>query len=290
MINTACVVALGFFDGVHIAHQEIIQTAVDYAKQNNLTPIALTFDTAPAEILRPNAARYLTGNDEKVRLINALGANTEFLKTDKTLLDMSAEDFILEILVKKYNVKYAVCGYNYRFGKGGMGDVELLKSYGEKYGFKTQIVAPIECGGESISSSRIRKLLLDGNVKEANLLLGRNFSLRGRVSEGKRLGRKIGFPTANVFYDGSCAMVKKGVYKTVVNIDSATYKAITNIGINPTIGGEIPRSETYIPSFCENLYGREIEIEFIDFIRPEIKFENIEMLKNQIQKDIQEIL
>lgn len=290
MINTACAIALGFFDGVHIAHKKIIQSAVDYAKQNNLTPIALTFDTAPGEILCPGTIRYLTQNSEKALLIKSLGANTEFLKTDKTLLDMSAEDFIHEILLKKYNIKYAVCGYNYRFGKGGVGDVELLKSYGEKYGFKTQIVAPIECGGESISSSRIRRLILGGNVKEANLLLGRNFSLKGKVTEGKHLGRKIGFPTANIFYDNSCVMLKNGVYKTVANIGPASYKAISNIGINPTVGGEIPRSETYIPSFSENLYGREIEIEFIDFIRPETKFESIEMLKNQIQKDIQEIL
>lgn len=289
MINTACAVALGFFDGVHIAHQKIIQTAVDYAKQNNLTPVALTFDKSPLEILHPGTARYLTQNGEKMRLISSLGAETEFLKTDKSLLDMSAEDFILEILIKKYNVKYAVCGYNYRFGKGGMGDVALLKSYGEKYGFKIQSIPAVMSGGESVSSSRIRKLLKEGSVTGANRLLGRSFCIFGKVQEGKHLGRTLGFPTANVFLDNSCAQLKKGVYKTQVCVDNNVYKAITNAGINPTVGGENLRSETYIPKFEGNLYGKEIKIEFIDFLRPEIKFQSIDELKNQIQKDLENI-
>ena len=289
MRKAACAVALGFFDGVHIAHQKIIQTAVDYAKQNNLTPIALTFDKAPSEILCPGTASYLTRNDEKAMLIASLDAKTEFLKTDKTLLDMSAEDFILEILIKKYNVKYAVCGYNYRFGRGGLGDVELLKSYGEKYGFKTQSIPAIMSGGESVSSSRIRTLLKEGNIMGANHLLGRNFCIVGKVEEGKHLGRTLGFPTANVFLDKSCAQLKNGVYKTQVCVDNTIYKAITNAGINPTVGGEKLRTETYIPEFEGNLYGKEIKIEFIDFLRPEVKFQSINELKKQIQNDIENI-
>ena len=289
MINTACAVALGFFDGVHIAHQEIIQAAVDYAKQNNLTPIALTFDKSPLEILHPGTARYLTQNEEKAYLIEVLGARAEFLKTNAQLLNMRAEEFILEILIKKYHVKYAVCGYNYRFGCGGVGDVELLKSFGEKYGFKTQSIPEILSGGESVSSTRIRTLLKEGSITRANYLLGRNFCIFGKVQEGKHLGRTLGFPTANVFFDKSCAQLKNGVYKTQVRVDNDVYKAITNIGINPTVGGETLRSETYIPAFEANLYGKEIKIEFIDFLRPEIKFQSIDELKNQIQKDIENI-
>ena len=289
MINSDCAVALGFFDGVHIAHQKIIQTAVDYAKQNNLSPVALTFDKAPAEILYPGTLRYLTENEEKALLIKGLGAKTEFLETDKKLLDMSAEDFILEILIKKYNVKYAVCGYNYRFGKGGLGNVELLERYGEKYGFKTHSLPAIMSGGESISSTRIRELLTAGNISLANHLLGRNFCVLGKVQEGKHLGKKLGFPTANVFPGKSCVQLKNGVYKTQVFIDGNIYKAITNTGVNPTVGGENLRTETYIPRFEGNLYGKEIKIEFIDFIRSEIKFQSIDELKNQIQKDLESI-
>lgn len=288
-MKTARAIALGFFDGVHIAHQKIIKTAVDYAREYDLTPIALTFDKSPLEILRPGTARYLTQNEEKAHLIAELGAGTEFLKTDAALLNMSGEEFILEILIKKYNVKYAVCGYNYSFGRGGLGDVELLKSFGEKYGFETDFVPAIKSGGESISSSRIRKLLCEGDVREGNLLLGRSFCVRGKVHHGKHLGRALGFPTANVFFDDSAAVLKNGVYKTQIRIDNVPYKAITNVGINPTVGGEKRRSETYIPHFQGNLYKKELEIEFIDFIRPEIKFENTNELKKQIQTDIQKL-
>lgn len=285
MTKTACAVALGFFDGVHIAHRKIIKAAADYAKEYDLVPVVLTFDKSPLEILRPDAARYLTQNDEKAHLIEKLGARTEFLKTTEQLLNMSAEEFILDILIKKYNIKYAVCGYNYRFGREGSGDTELLKSFGAKYGFKTEIAPPIKSSGESVSSSRIRTLLADGGIREANTLLGRSFCVRGEVHHGKHLGRTLGFPTANVFFDKSCARLKNGVYKTQISIDGAAYKAITNIGINPTVGGESLRSETYIPAFDADLYGKEIKIEFIDFIRPEIKFESIDELKSQIKKD-----
>ncbi len=289
MTKTACAVALGFFDGVHIAHQKIIKAAVDYASEYDLVPVALTFDKSPLEILRPGAASYLTQNEEKAHLIEAIGARAEFLRTDEQLLNMSAEEFILEILIKKYNVKYAVCGYNYRFGKGGTGDVELLKRFGAKYGFKTQSIPAIMSGAESVSSSRIRTLLKEGNITAANHLLGRNFCILGKVHHGKHLGRTLGFPTANVFPDNSCARLKNGVYKTQISIDGIIYKAITNAGINPTVGGERLRTETYIPAFEGNLYGKEIEIEFIDFLRPEIKFKSINELKNQIQNDIENI-
>ena len=158
---------------------------------------------------------------------------------------------------------------------------------GEKYGFKVQICECETLRGESISSSRIRKLLSDGNIILANELLGRNFFLSGKVCEGKKLGRTLGFPTANVFFKENTVIPKNGVYKTLVTVETDKYTAITNTGINPTVGGESLRAETYIPGFDGNIYEKEIEIEFIDFIREEKKFNSIEELKCQIKKDVE---
>lgn len=279
-------IALGFFDGVHIAHQKIIKSAVDFANENSLTPIALSFDKSPLEILCPEKVRYITTLEGKQEIIEKLGAKAEFLTVSKDLLNMSPEDFIEKILVNKYNVKHIVCGYDYRFGKGGKGDTELLCEIGEKLGFSVEILDCEVLWGEKISSSRIRELISEGNIESANELIGRNFSLSGEVCEGKHLGRKLGFPTANVFFGKHTIIPKNGVYKTIVTVEGNGYPAITNTGINPTVGGEALRTETYISDFEGNLYGKKINIEFIGFIREEKKFDNIEELKKQIQADV----
>ncbi|MBQ3022049.1 MAG: bifunctional riboflavin kinase/FAD synthetase [Clostridia bacterium] len=289
MIGKGSAIALGFFDGVHIAHQKIIESAVRYAELNNLIPIALSFDKSPLEILSGNHMCYLTSNAEKEAIITSLGAKAEFLPTDKALLSVEPEVFIEKILVGKYNIKYAVCGYNYRFGKNGRGDTDLLMKEGKRHGFEV-LVAPCQMyNGESISSSRIRGLLAEGEISLANNLLGRNFFIEGTVSEGKKLGRKIGFPTANVFFDDKAAQLKNGVYKTLVTVDAKCYDAITNAGTNPTVCDKSVRTETYIPDFEGNLYGKKIKIEFIKFIRPEIKFENLEKLTEQIREDLKNL-
>lgn len=289
MSNAKSAVALGFFDGVHIAHHEIISSAVGYARENSLTPIALTFDKSPLEILAPEKVSYLTTNLQKEKLIASIGAKTQYLNLSKALLDMSAKDFILDMLIKRYNIKYAVCGYNYRFGKDGNGSTDMLRSFGEKYGFFVKVCDCVTKNGESVSSSRIRSLIECGNMAEANMLLGRSFFIEGSVCEGKHLGRTIGFPTANIFLEDLTVIPKKGVYKTLVTFEGKKFEAITNTGVNPTVGGERLRTETYIPALSENLYGKKLTIEFLDFIRPEIKFENIKQLKNQIIEDLKNI-
>lgn len=279
-------VALGFFDGVHIAHQEIICHTVEYSKINNLSPLVLSFDRSPREILYPGKVNYLTSNEEKEEIISSLGAPVHFLTANKDLLQMDAETFVKDVLVKKYNIRYAVCGYNYRFGKDGKGDTDFLISMGKKYGFKVKVQQRRMLHGESISSNRIRTLLAEGKIEEANELLGRNYSISGTVCEGKHLGRILGFPTANVFPEKLWASPKSGVYKTLTTLDGKKYNSITNTGINPTVGGETPHTETHIPSLEKNLYGKKIKIEFIRFIRGEKAFPDIESLKEQIEKDI----
>lgn len=289
MIKKSCAIALGFFDGVHIAHRKIIKSAVRYAQQNNLRPVALSFDASPLEILSPGSVRYLTTKSEKEQIIASLGASAEFLPLSTELLSMEPEDFIQKIPVDKYNIKYAVCGYNYHFGKGGRGDIEMLRQLGKRFGFAVEVCECETLHGESVSSSRIRGLIADGNISEANELLGRNFFITGTVCEGKKLGRTLGFPTANVFLRDMTVIPKNGVYKTLITVNDKTYTAITNTGVNPTLGGEKLRTETFIPRFEGDLYGKEIKIEFIDFIRPEKKFGSIEELKIQIAKDIERL-
>lgn len=286
MIEKSSAIALGFFDGVHIAHQKIIKSAVHYAKLNNLAPVVLTFDASPLELLAPYEVRYLTTKSDKEALISSLGAQAKFLPVNYELLSMEPEDFIEKILVGKFGIKHAVCGYNYRFGKDGRGDTKLLEKEGKRLGFTVETFPCEILDGESVSSSRIRKLLAEGNIHLANRLLGRYFFVRGTVSEGKKLGRKLGFPTANVFFDEKAVQLKKGVYKTFVTINEKCYEAITNVGTNPTLGGEAARSETYIPSFEGDLYGKEIKIDFAYFIRSEKKFGSIEELKEQIKNDL----
>ena len=289
MTDRPCAIALGFFDGVHIAHQKIIKSVVDYAQKNNLRPIVLSFDISPLEILSPATVSYITTAREKERLINALGAEVEFISISKEFLDMSAQDFITEILIKKYNVKYAACGYNYRFGKGGKGNTKLLTDFGNKLGFFTHVLECEFYNGESVSSSRIRELIKRGDISLANKLLGRNFAVEGTICEGKHLGRTMGFPTANMFFEDAVVIPKKGVYKTLVTVNNQTYKAITNTGVNPTVGGEKLRTETYIPHFDENIYNQKMKIEFLGFIREERKFESISKLQKQIAEDIKRL-
>ncbi len=287
MSKSPSAIALGFFDGVHIAHQKIIKYTVDYAKENNLRPIVLSFDVSPSEVLFSKKARYITTLDEKKKIIEAMGAEAEILPVSQEFLNMSPEDFVQKILVEKYNIKHAVCGYNYRFGKNAGGDAASLDVLGKQYGFTLKVLGCETLMGENVSSSRIRELISEGEIKKANLLLGRNFSVSGIVSEGKHLGRTLGFPTANVFIDNSTVIPKNGVYKTLVFIDNICYNSITNTGINPTVGGEKLRTETYIPNFQRNLYGKEIKLSFLEFIRPEKRFEDISKLKEQIRKDIE---
>ncbi len=282
-------IALGFFDGVHIAHKKIIEKAVDYANKNGLSPIALTFDRSPLEILSPGKIRYITDITQKELLIKEIGAEIEFLTLTQGLLDMSAEEFVKTVLVDKYHIRHAVCGYNYTFGKDGKGNTDLLKRLGEKYGFGTEVCDCVTYNDITASATNIRTLLAEGNVVLAGKLLGRNFTLSAIVSEGKKLGRTLGFPTANTYFSENTAMPMHGVYKTNTILDNKKFPSLTNVGINPTFGGENKRCETYIPNFSGNIYGRKIEIEFIDFIREEKKFDSIDSLRKQIEKDLKEV-
>lgn len=276
-------VALGFFDGVHIAHREIILSAVKKAQEENLRPIVLTFDISPIKALGGDVL-YLTSMEEKRAIIQSLGGEPEFLKADSTLLNTDCETFVSDILIGKYNAAYVFCGYDYRFGKGGVGNGELLRALLKRYGCRVNITERITIDGEEVSSSRIRLLLSSGNISLANKLLGRPFSVSGIVKSGNRIGAEIGFPTANIYPQGNTPL-KHGVYKTLTHTQSGVYKSITNVGVNPTTGGTEMRIETHILNFSGNLYSQKIRVDFIDFLREERHFKSLAELKEQILKD-----
>ena len=293
-------IALGFFDGVHTAHRAIIETAVRKAETRGLRPIVLTFDKAPSEVLFGSAPPYITTLEEKERLINALGAQMRLMHTSRSLLSMTAEEFAEKILVQEYNAAEVTCGFNYRFGSEGCGDTQLLTKLGKRFGFNVTVIGERISGGETVSSSRVRMLISSGRIEEAkesfindpyeinsaNILLGRNFSISGMVEHGKRLGRTIGFPTANVYPPNGALLPTSGVYETIVDINGERLSAITNTGTNPTVGKETLRTETYIPSADIDLYGKRITVEFVRFIRAEKKFSDLEALKRQIREDL----
>ncbi len=279
-------IALGFFDGVHTAHRAIIEAAVRKAETRGLRPVVLTFDKAPSEVLFGSAPPYITTLEEKERLINALGAQMRLMHTSRSLLSMTAEEFAEKILVQEYNAAEVTCGFNYRFGSEGCGDTQLLTKLGKRFGFNVTVIGERISGGETVSSSRVRMLISSGRIEEANILLGRNFSISGMVEHGKRLGRTIGFPTANVYPPNGALLPMSGVYETVVDINGERLSAITNTGTNPTVGKETLRTETYIPSADIDLYGKRITVEFVRFIRAEKKFSDLEALKRQIREDL----
>lgn len=277
-------IALGFFDGVHIAHQKIIRAAVSFGRERGFRPIALTFDTAPVKALFGTEVKVISGNLEKQRLISALGAECVMLGATAELLAMDGESFVREVLVKKMNAAAVSCGYNYTFGSDTLGSREL-RELGEKYGFEAIISEAETVDGIPVSSSRIRELLQKGDMEGARRLLGRNFAVTGIVEAGKRLGRTMGFPTVNIYPSENRCLIPRGVYAARVSFDAERRDAVTNVGVNPTVGDKNIRIETYIPGFSGNLYGKEITTEFVHFVRPERKFSSVEELFSRISED-----
>ncbi len=282
--NTA--VALGQFDALHIGHMEIIEAVVKYSKENNLKSLVYLFINDPSGII---------GND-KSKAVNTLSKRLEILKKanvdivvaqefDKEFMSLSATQFIDKYLCERFGARGAFAGFNYRFGKGGAGDAELLKDECEKRGIKVNIVPEISLGGNRVSSTLIRGEIEKGNMENVISLMGRAFSLEGEVIKGNSIGEKLGFPTANMSIPTGQIIPKFGVYISYAIVDGKKYSAITNIGPRPTVKIGECFVETYIDGFSENLYGKQIEVEFLTFIRDIKKFENFDELKIQLNKD-----
>lgn len=282
------VVAIGKFDGVHKGHQALLEAALSIAEENNLQSVAL--------VINSPRGQYLISPEERYEIIKELGIDlveTQNLTPD--FMNMSANEFVLEFLIKKLNCSHVVVGYNFRFAKGRSADADCLLDICTHNNIDCTIIPKVSCstfaGEVTASSTNIRGFLYNGDVALASELLGRTYTITGEVVSGKQIGRTINTPTANIKCPSNQIFPKEGVYATRVIYENKMFLSITNIGSNPTVNdnGEIT-IETHIIDFSECIYGKKIKIEFIKRIRDEKKFDSLEELKAQIQKDIEECL
>ena len=282
-LNCKTAVALGFFDGVHVGHKTVIENAVKYSRENNIPAVVWTFINSPKK-----SALSITDNDERKALFETLGVDILIaFPFSEDVKGLTKDKFVNTVLKENLNAEKVFCGFNYSFGAGGKGTPEELKQLCEKQDISVEISKEISVDGETVSSTRIREYIENGFPEKASRLLGRPYSISGTVTNGKKLGRTLGFPTANVNLPKNKVIPKDGVYLTKTEFDGKFYCGITNIGTNPTVEDKQRRAENYIFDFSEDIYGNEIKIEFLRFIRGEKKFDSVESLAEQVKKDIE---
>jgi len=281
------VIAIGNFDGVHLGHIKVLQKVLKEARKFDGDAIALTFNPHPIKVLKQSKSFYgITTLEEKIIEISKTGLDYLLIFTfSKEFASFSAEVFAEKILKGELNVRKVIIGYNFTFGHKGEGDGEKLKLLGNKFGFEVEIFPSQKMNGEEISSSAIRTLILSGNIKKASLFLGKNYSIKGKVIKGAGIGKKLGFPTANLLPEKNL-LPPYGVYATITKINGISYKSVTSLGTRPTFKGEIFCFETFIFDFNKKIYGERIDVEFVDKIRDEIVFSSKKELISQIESDI----
>ena len=282
------VVTIGNFDGVHLGHQKIFRKVIE-SKGPSSESIVITFHPHPVQVLAPERGlRLLTPLEEKIRLIDAMGIDIMILiDFNRDFSRLPPEVFIKEILVDKVGVRHLIVGHNYRFGKGKAGDTALLRRMSKKYGYSFTVVRNMKINGQTVSSSRIRQLLAWGRVCEASTLLGRAYSISGRVVKGAGRGEKIlDTPTANLVTEHEI-VPREGVYAVKVLLDGRLFNGVANIGKNPTFGGTMPSYEVHLFDFTGDIVGKRIRVYFVDRIRAERRFPDPGSLKEQIRKDIE---
>ncbi|MCT4687425.1 bifunctional riboflavin kinase/FAD synthetase [Vallitalea sp.] len=281
------VVVLGNFDGIHIGHRKLICKASKLSRELGLKSLVLTFDPHPSFVLankEPVDLIYLSC--EKERLLSNIDIFVEY-PYDLVTAKMTPENFIKKVICKQLNAKFIVVGNDYRFGHERKGDINLLKKLSSKYGYELISIPKIAYNNNIVSSTWIRKEIKQGNIKLANKLLGENFSITGKVVEGKKNGRKFGFPTANIIPHRYKILPPNGVYYSNISVNGKKYDSITNVGVNPTLNGQKKVVETHILGFDEDIYGQVVVVEFIQFIRKEKKFNSIEELKKEVSSNIE---
>jgi riboflavin kinase / FMN adenylyltransferase len=281
-------ITIGNFDGVHYGHQQLFKTVVDKARSQGGTAIAITFDPHPLQVLLPEGIKLISTCARKVELIAAAGIDVlVIIPFTRAFAATTADSFVADLLVGTLAVRELVVGYDYAFGKGRSGNIEFLRRQGELFGFPVTVVPACTIDGELVSSTRIRQLVREGRMAEAQKLLGRSYQLRGTVQVGKqRGGPVIGYPTANLRFNPEDLVPRHGVYVTQVICEGRCYGGILNIGYNPTFGEEELVAETHIFDFNENIYGKPITVNLLQFLRGEEKFSGPAALAAQIGRDV----
>lgn len=286
--NNGLVLALGFFDGVHYGHQALLKKTIAVAKENGWHSGVMTFKTHPLNLIFPAyAPKIITTNAEKKRLILSFGIEQVFFDDfNESLMNLSAEDFIRDYLLMKYDVRHLVVGFNYTFGYKGAGTTADLRALGKLYGFGVSVIPPTIIDGGAVSSTRIRELISIGKVDKIEKLLGRPYSIAGKIVKGKQLGRQYDVPTANLHLAEPVIMPDTGVYFTRVQVDGKTLDGLTNLGYNPTFDKHPYSIETYVYDFDGDLYDKTMQLTFLHKIRGEKKFKSVDALFKRIKSDI----
>ena len=279
-------VTVGNFDGVHKGHQTLIKKAIEYSKENDLKSVVFTFSNHPVNFFKPGYVKNVISHKEKCEILERMGVDIYIsIPFDESMTQITAEDYVNKILIEKLHVKKMVIGHDFSFARKREGNPELLREMGKEKGFDVEVVNPVVIDGRRVSSTDIRKAIAEGNVAEAEHLIGRYFAVEGTVVKGRQIGRTIGFPTANIQYDNSMVIPGIGIYATLAVIDGEVFCGATSIGTNPTVNGKFISIETYVLDFDGNLYGKNMRIEFVEKLRDEKKFDSKEALKEQLMKD-----
>jgi riboflavin kinase / FMN adenylyltransferase len=281
------VLTIGNYDGLHVGHRRIIERIKDKASELNGTSMLMTFHPHPLTVLRPDKCiGLITPIHVKKRLIEEAGIDVMLiLPFTGEFRQVTPESFVRDLLVGKLGIKGLIVGYDFKFGKEGMGNTECLTSLSTKHGFFFEVQGAITLDGEKVGSNRIRKMIQAGNVEKAERHLGRPHMIEGVVVKGDGRGRTIGFPTINIKTDFPL-IPQRGVYITETEFERKRLPSVTNIGHNPTFDGQALTIETYILDFSGDLYGREIALSFLKRVRDEVKFSSVEELKKRIRADV----
>lgn len=278
-------IALGYFDGVHIGHRAVIKSAVDFAKKNNTKSAVITFSDHPYCYFKGVCPKYILTREEREKRIASLGIDYLYELNFEDFALLTAKEYLNNILINYFHPISISTGWNHNFGKNKSGNVNFLEEQAKNYNYKYFKIPPQKINNEIISSTKIRKLLSEGNIEKANLMLGQNFSIEGEIVKGNQIGRTIGFRTANLVYPPELIELPYGVYA----VDTTYGKGIANFGIRPTLNGSHTSLEAHILNFEKDIYGEIINVNFNKMIRTEKKFPSLDALKKQINLDIKSI-
>ena len=282
------IVTLGTFDGVHLGHNVILDKICKIAKQENLESVLLTFFPHP---------RLIVSNDSEIKMLNTMAEKAILLEQkgiqnfiihpfDKLFSELSPREFVEQVLIKQLNIQKIIIGYDHKFGKNRAADFNDLIAFGKEFGFEVEEISAKQINEVSVSSTKIRNSLLEGNISLANAYLGYSYMLSGIVVKGNQLGRTIGFPTANIEISENYKLIpKNGVYIVSAILNNQTIFGMMNIGIKPTLGDNVPTIEVHLLNFSEDIYGQKIQVNVIERLRDEQKFESFEALKSQLEID-----
>lgn len=280
-------VALGNFDGMHVGHMAVLEAAKSFESEG-LLPVAVLFDEHSLKAITGKAPAMLMTVTERNRIINENGLRIETLVFNE-IRDLSPSDFVEKILVGRLGAAAVCCGYNYRFGKSASGTAQTMSEICGRLGLQCRVSGEVDVDRCAVSSTKIRGFIENGEIEKANKMLGRPFGFSARVIDGDKRGRLLGFPTINQIIPEELAMPKFGVYQSVVTVYGEKFKGVTNVGRRPTVGTEKILSETHILDFDRDIYGENVDVRLIKFIRPEKKFFSFDELARQIKSDAKEV-